>query len=260
MKKAVNKRQRKVSLRFMIPCMFVALVAAGQAAAEAAKEAAGDAATDGGIYLGLQGGTLGAGPVLGYEFSKQLGVRGQFDWFSYETDEVGDEYTGDLDLRSGSLLVDWNPGGGAFRLTAGAVSNQSEIMAASENAVVDFGGRSYSGTANVQVGFDSVAPYLGVGWSAGRDDGGIRLMIDVGVLIQGTPLVSASGSVNEPGLGTCSFALSTAGVATISGTLCDVASSQDLQADLAAEHGQLTDDLDSLSMWPVLAVGVAYSF
>ncbi len=243
-----------VALFAAFPCV-AAEVGAGAAEAE-------DAATDGGVYFGLQAGTLGAGPVLGYDFSERLGVRGQFGWFDYDTDGVGDDYSGSLEFRSGGLLLDWSPLGGAFRLTAGAFANQSEIIAAAGDATVDLGGRPYAGTANLRVGFDSVAPYLGIGWSAGRDDGGLRLLVDVGVLIQGTPLVSASGSVNEPGLGTCDFTLSNEGVATVSGTLCDVASSQslELQTDLATEHRQLTDDLEPLNLWPLLAVGVAYSF
>ena len=177
-------------LRFRRLCALVALVAAfpcvaaevGEGAAEAE-----DAAMDGGVYFGLQAGTLGAGPVLGYDFSERLGVRGQFGWFDYDTDGVGDDYSGSLEFRSGSLLLDWSPLGGAFRLTAGAFANQSEIIAAAGDATVDLGGRPYAGTANLRVGFDSVAPYLGIGWSAGRDDGGLRLLVDVGVLIQGTP-------------------------------------------------------------------------
>ena len=131
-----------------------------------------------------------------------------------------------------------------------------------DSAFVDFGGRPYAGTGGVRVGYDSVAPYLGIGWSTGKERRGLRLLLDVGVLIQGTPIVSASGGVEEPGLGACSFALSSAGIATLSGALCDVASSQslDLQRDLAEEHRQLTDALDRFNMWPLLAVGVAYSF
>ena len=250
-------------------CAFLALVVIFPCASAEVVEGAVGAretvtdGTDGGVYLGLHGGTLGAGPVLGYEFSKRLGVRGQLDWFDYETDSVGDdEYSGNLEFRSGSLLFDWNPFSGAFRFTAGAVANQSEIWAATKDASIDLGGRSYAGTANLQVGFDSVAPYLGFGWSAGRKDGGMRLLLDVGVVFQGTPQISASGSVGESGLGTCSFTLSSEGVATLGGTLCDMASSQsrELEADLAEEHRMLTDDLEPLKMWPLVALGVAYSF
>lgn len=176
---------------FRCLCAFLALVVIFPCASAEVVEGAVGAretvtdGTDGGVYLGLHGGTLGAGPVLGYEFSKRLGVRGQLDWFDYETDSVGDdEYSGNLEFRSGSLLFDWNPLSGAFRFTAGAVANQSEIWAATKDASVDLGGRSYAGTANLQVGFDSVAPYLGFGWSAGRKDGGMRLLLDVGVVFK----------------------------------------------------------------------------
>ena len=147
-------------------------------------------------------------------------------------------------------------------MTVGAFANQTEISASAEDDSVDFGGKTYAGTADVQVGFDTIAPYLGAGLRIGRDEGRFRLLIDVGVLSQGVPQVSASGSVEEPGLGRCGFALSTAGIATLAGALCEAASQQglELQADLAAEHRELDDDLDSLTLWPVVAVGVAYSF
>ena len=91
-------------LRFRRLCMS-ALAAAGLRASAQEVEDPADAEI-GGAYVGLQASTLGVGPALGYYFSEQLGIRGQFNWLDYETDGVGEDYSGNLEFRSGGLLLD----------------------------------------------------------------------------------------------------------------------------------------------------------
>ena len=231
------------------------------ASAQEAEDAIAEASIERGVYAGAHAGTLGLGATIGYDFSEKFGIRGTLNRFDYEVDDVADEYSGDLELRSLGMLLDWHPRGGGFRVTAGAMSNQSAIAAMAATDSVEIGRRNYAGTADLKADFDAIAPYIGMGWSGGRTDG-LRVLVDIGVLVQGAPSVSASGRVSESGLGTCGFTVSSSGIPTLSGNLCGIDTSlgDELIANLRMEHRELTADVEDFELWPVLKLGVAYSF
>lgn len=209
-------------------------------AATASPALAGEAS------LGVAASTLGLGAEAGWSFNDHLVVRAAGYAFSYSEDgeEGGIRYDGDLDLSSGALYLDWHPFGGIFRVTGGAFANANEVNAEGvpdAGGTYDIGGATFTtaevGRLGAGVDFDSVAPYLGLGWrSRGGDDGGFGFSFDLGVLFQGSPNVELS---------------STGG--TLSGDPL-------LQAALQQEESDLEDDIDKYEIYPVVTLGLTYTF
>lgn len=194
--------------------------------------------------LGVNVGTLGVGPQLGMtivpnKFRARL-ATGFLDYSDSVTAD-GIEYDGDLQLRNAALLGDYHPFGGVFRISGGAVFNGNEFSATGR--VVD--GQTYTSdgvtyqasagdSVDADVDFNSVAPYLGIGWSSASSDSGFSFTADLGVMYQGSP--SASIDINT--------------------------SSNQAQANEYAANAEreLNDELDSFKLYPVVQIGAMYRF
>ena len=225
--------------------------------------AANEVDEKGGFSIGVDGGTLGLGISAGYDLpGVPLAVRGRYGRFDYGIDRrvSGNEFKGDLELEQFGMLLDWFPmGGSGFRVTGGVLWNGNAFVASSNSNNLDIGEGRYSGTLSVAAELgDGAAPYLGLGWRDRRDNG-FGFFVDAGVLFQGTPSVSASGSLAAE-IGTCVFTVSNAGAVELSrrcvGTL---GFSNNLVRNLQTEHKALGDDLNDLKAWPVLLVGVSWT-
>lgn len=207
----------------------------------------GNAAADngGGLSLGAAAGTLGLGAELGYAVNSNFGIRVGVYGLTWDVDgeESGIDYDADLDLSSAGAYVDWHPFGGAFRLTGGWFVNDNAIDATGRPGAgdtYDIGGVSFTsaevGNLTADVDFGSSAPYLGLGWNFGGNDGGLGVSLDLGVLFQDSPditLASRGGSLSdEPAL----------------------------QQALRDEERELEDDVDEYDLYPVLSLGVSYRF
>ena len=213
-------------------------------------------AQEGSAQVGAHASTLGLGLSAGVELSESFTARGLLNAFDYGYDRVesGNDYEGDLALRSIGLLVDWHPFESGFRLTGGAFINNNELAISARGEGLDIGGeRAYSGNLDANLEFESIAPYLGAGWASGRGQAGYSFNVDVGVLLQRTPRLSASGSI-----GACEFVLSEGGRATLSGGACSALS--DLAGDLESEHDDLSAELDDFGVYPVVSLGLSYRF
>ncbi len=210
------------------------------------------------IYAAAHGSTLGAGLMLGYDISPAFSARAAASYFAFGTDEssAGNDYSIDLQLLSLGLLGDWHPFENGFRVTAGGLFNGNKMTLASSAEDIELGGGSYRGSMEAELGFNAIAPYVGIGWTGGRADRrGFSFFADAGVIFQGSPKISASGRVEGAG-NACGFSLSESGRATV-GAGCGLA---DLRADLESEHAELDDELSAFNLYPVLMLGVAYRF
>lgn len=192
--------------------------------------------------LGFKAGTLGLGVEAGFAFNERWGIRGGINQFQYdfEDDIDGVDFDGDLDLSTITLLGDYRPTGGGFRVTAGAVINSNEVGAlALPVADYEIGNNFYTleevGDLSAVAEFDSLAPYLGLGYDWDLSDR-LGLSLDLGALFQGT----ADISINSVG-----------------GTLSNDAV---LRADLDIEESLGEEDLDDLELYPVISVGLYYAF
>lgn len=196
--------------------------------------------------VGVRASTLGLGVEVRRSFDSAFAVRASFNGYGYDVNEEVDDvdYDGTLDLQSFGLVADWHPLDNGFRLSAGLYLNQTELEVDAEpsGGSFEFDGRTYSaaeiGRAEGTADFDTIAPYLGFGYSGALgSDSRLQLTLDVGVLFQGEP----------------SFDLDVTCGSAVPALRCT-----QLQADVEDERKQFEDDTDSLSYYPVIAVGLSF--
>lgn len=201
-----------------------------------------------GIAVMGKAGSLGVGAEVTGRILPNLNARLGFNTFSFnkDFDEAGIEYDTDVDLRTGSALVDYYPlRNQQFRVTGGLFynGNQAEGTAqpSTTNGIETFeiGDTTFPaaqvGTVEAEVDFPEFAPYIGVGWGnpviPGKRWG---VFVDLGVMFQRSPNVSltAQGASANP-------------------ILAD---------ELNRERDELEDELDGFRFYPVLQIGVTYQF
>ncbi len=193
--------------------------------------------------LGVKVSTLGLGLEAEKSFSDLIGGRLGVNYFTYDYNGTEDDidYDFELNLKSLSVLLDWHPFQGSFRISGGAVFNGNTIDANAKSAeTFDIGNSTYTGaqvgTLTGKIDFENIAPYLGLGWdtSFGKDKS-FGFLFELGVLYQGSPKVALSA--DGP-----------------------IASDATFQNELAAEEKDLQSDLDVFKVYPVVAIGLSYRF
>lgn len=206
----------------------------------AALLSAGAAQADAGLGLGVKAGTLGLGAEITKSFTETINGRVGFNSYKFTTSgKEGDvDYDIDMKWQSTALLLDWHPGGGSFRLTAGYMLNGNKLeMTAKPSANYDIGDNNYAvgdvGTLTGTVDMDN-GPYVGLGWgNAGKK--GFGFSFELGAIYQGSPKVK----LNASGM---------------------IATDPTFQADLAKEEQKAQDSLDSFKWYPQIALGLSYGF
>lgn len=184
--------------------------------------------------------TLGAGLEVAKGFSPNFGVRAGFNYFSYGYDATESDvsYDLDLELKNFAILADWHPFEGAFRLSGGILLNGNGLTGlAKPKAPVAIGNANYDLTSvNLDISYNSVAPYFGLGWDTTfGDNDNWGFAFDLGLIYSGSP--DATLNVSGP----------------------DEANPL-LADDLNRERQELQNDLDTLKWWPVVSAGVVYQF
>lgn len=205
------------------------------------------------VALAGKAGTLGVGVELTLGIARQLnarlGANGYDD--SDQREASGIEYDGEAQLRTGTALLDWHPGGGGFRLTGGLVYNDTRLAGSSlppASGVYDIGGVpvpvSLVGTLDAEVEFDPVVPYAGLGWgNAVAPDKRLGFFLDLGVIFQGEadvtliPILPADSPIHTtPG------------------------AREALNLLLRREEQDLEEDAADYDLYPVLSLGFSYRF
>jgi len=157
------------------------------------------------------------------------------------------DYDLKLTANTYDALLDWYPSkDSAFRLTTGLSYNGNKIdVHARPNAsgTYTIQGRAYDaasvGKVNGNVDFNKVAPYLGIGWGRrSAKEKGWSFSTDIGVMLQGAPKTSLSSSG-----------------CTASESVC-----REFSNDVARENAALRDEVDKFKVYPVLRVGISYTF
>lgn len=193
----------------------------------------------------LKAGTLGAGLDVSKSISETLALRLQANALSYDADVTESDltYSADIDLKSAGLLFDWHPFSGVFRLSAGAYWNGNEASAIGRpsNGTFEIDGTTYAsaevGSLNGRIGFESVAPYIGLGFgSAPKAGPGMTFSLDLGILYQQEPNIALT-------------------VACGTTPRC-----AQLQSDVAAEAAALRNELEDFAFYPVISFGIGYRF
>jgi len=193
--------------------------------------------------LGVRAGTLGGGVELSHAFSQRTGVRLDIDGYNRTQSSTQDniQYDMKLKLQTASLLGDWFPFAGNFRISAGAMFNRNKFTLKGQPTGTGYtiNGRTYTtaevGSLDATVDFNKGAPYFGIGY--GRPiNSGPSLILDLGVMFQGRPHSNITA--------TCG-----------TGPNC-----AQLQSDAAAEQAKLDDSLHNFKYYPVVSLGLAYTF
>jgi hypothetical protein len=205
------------------------------------------------VALGVKAGTLGGGAELTVGLSPQWNVRlggSAYDYTDNGREASGIFYDAKARLRTGEALLDFHPGGRAFRLSAGAMYNDTRIDGRSlppASGSYNIGGvlvpLSVVGTLDGRIDFDPVIPYVGLGWGNAVGPGrSVRFAADVGVVFQGkgnvtlTPRIPAGSPLNSP------------------------VARQAFQVLLDREERDIEDDVADYTAYPVVSVGVSYRF
>ena len=198
------------------------------------------------VEWGVDGhaGTMGAGVGATVGLTDHLNIRFGVNAFDQDIDIDDDEglnYDGNFDLSNQYLVVDLYPTTlFNFHLTAGIFLNDNEISALA--TVVDDNDAKIGATdalAGTQViggvTFDDTAGYVGLGWGNTVSDGFVHFGFDLGVVLQGSPIVSLDVR-NQP----------TGGPITA--------------ADIEAERLELEDEASDFDSYPLIQFNLGFSF
>jgi hypothetical protein len=195
-------------------------------------------ATAGESYLGI--GTTGF--ELGYAFklNSDMGLRADLNFLSYGRDfnTNGAEYAANLKFSNVGAFYDYYPAG-SFRLTGGVLlgTRKVEGNGVTTGGTVIINGTGYPAPAGEGVSvtdtFPGAAPYLGIGFGHSQARPGLGFYFDAGAAIgKGDVTLSA-----------------TPGVVAAAG-----------QANIDAERAKVQDRLNQLRVFPVVKLGVSYTY
>lgn len=197
---------------------------------------------EGAASVGLTAGTLGIGPEVGYRVNRTVGIRANASLLSFGADFDSDDvaYRGDVDLKSGGIMLDLYPFGGGFRVSAGArINGNKGELKATPTGTVDIGNGAYTaaqvGTITGKAEVKDFAPALTLGYGGGLRRG-LAFTVEAGVLFQGAVRINEFAST---------------------GSLANDAA---FRANLELERQSLQNDVDDYKVYPILQLGLKYRF
>lgn len=222
-------------------------LAAGSIQSASAADDADEAPAYQPFTIGAEAGTPGFGGSASWRFSDHFGARGGFSYFGYSKsgNEIdGIKYNTDLRLMSEPLGVDIYPWKkSSFRITVGIMLNQNELTGVAPqdpvfgNTFIPINGTDYDsasiGDLNLKIKQQAVSPYLSIGYSYYFDKAKHwSLSGELGVAYTGNPEVTLT--TGNPGAVP--------------------------QQDLNAEASQIVDTAGKYKFFPILRLGVNFSF
>lgn len=194
----------------------------------------------------LKVGTLGVGADMTIGISKKLNARANVNYFNYgktitddEDGSGGETIKPKLNLLTMGALLDWHPWAQGFRISAGLYLNKNKLdLTAETDETVEINDHEYSvSDLGGKVDFNSVAPYLGIGYgNAVQANGRWHFSFDIGALFSGSPHAALWATSSDPAL------------------------QAQLDADIAEELQDIEDDLEVFTIHPVVSLGVSYLF
>ncbi len=219
-------------------------------------------ASQGDFAFGLKAGTLGGGVEITSGVFEDVYFRGGANYLSLAIDATSDQvvYDMDADFTNGSLILDWHPFSGIFRVSIGMFINGNEITAVGtprlENLPAEyqrFAPVAESMKVRGKITFNDVSPYAGFGWNSNSSkEKGWGVAFDVGVFYQGAPNVSTlTANVPPALLEEAEDASNAEAVAAATGLLNDF---------LIGEQVYLESELEDYEFYPVVSLTLSYNF
>jgi hypothetical protein len=190
------------------------------------------------------------GVDAGYMFSPNLHGRLGINTvgFSVPYSSQGIDYNASYSPTNIHLLGDYFPFGGGLRLTGGLVFQSNRFNASGNptggSGQINLGGVNYNasqvGALEAEGSFsNSVAPYLGIGFGTPLSPG-LGFNMDAGVMFAGSPTVKLRANNISP--------------------LVPAAQQDQIRRDLAEQERRTNNDITGFNVFPVLSIGVSYSF
>ena len=196
--------------------------------------------------IGLRAGSLGLGVEIAYAVSQRVALRLGTDAYTrnFTSTQQDIEYEGKAKLKTTSLMMDLFPFANNFRISLGAVLNGNKVIATGKptGGTFTIDNVTYNaadvGTLDGEVTFKRTVPYFGIGY--GRPiNSGFSFIGDLGVIFQGSPKATLTA--------TCS--------PTATPGNCNT-----LQSNVPAEEATLNDNIKNYKYYPVLTLGLSYTF
>ena len=214
--------------------------------------------------IGVDAGTTGFGGSASWRFSDNFGVRGGVNYFSFETDEftysgsmtngafpTDQKFNVDMRLMSEPLALDFYPSAkSSFRISLGVLINQNRFKGSAPtnglpNTTFVVNDQPYlqagmPGGLELEVKQMPLSPYLSIGGSFYLDKSRHwALSGELGVAYTGSPKVSLTSPNYDPSNDVAPFSLAN---------------------DLKAEEESIKKDADKYKFYPIVKIGVSYSF
>ena len=189
-------------------------------------------------------GTTGVGAEVKYNAHSRLMLRGSYNFLNFDAnlDVDGIDYDAEVDGDTFGAFADYAPFDSGFVVSGGAYVGRKHIdLIATPNEPVDIGGMTFTpeqvGTLAANARFDTVAPYVGIGYDAylnPRREWSLNAR--AGVMFAGSAEVE---------------------LLSVDGEL-----SQDprLVQELRREVEQIEDDIDGYRYYPVVTLGLTRRF
>ncbi|MDQ9171867.1 hypothetical protein Q8A64_15745 [Oxalobacteraceae bacterium R-40] len=191
-------------------------------------------------------GTQGVGAGVSIPITESSAMRLELNGLSVSKDftEGSTEYEGRLKNTSVAALYDWHfSPASSFRATVGLVFNDGGIHATGTSSTAGsytVGGTTVSAAAgeraDVDADFRKISPYIGIGWSKAAKEKGFSFFGDIGAFyakpearLNLTPALSAAVNAVDP-------------------------------SAIDRETARVQDRFDNVKWYPVLRIGVRYTF
>jgi len=185
--------------------------------------------------VGAEIGTTGYGGAASWRFLDHFGVGAAFDYLSYSLNNRNIQnatYNGNLRLQSEPFTFDLYPGkASSFHVSLGVLLNQDQVTANASGITLNLDGTSYTGNLNLNIKYQPVDPYLAIGGNVYFDRG---------------HHFSLSGTLGVAYFGDSRVSLTSNPV--------------DTTGTVAREQAQVQKYANDLRFFPIIKVGLNYSF
>jgi len=152
-------------------------------------------------------------------------------------------FKGNLNLLNAGLLIDYFPANNFFRLSVGGYLNKNQVYGISKfsksiTVKVHNVKRKITDRVKIEseVKFNNISPYVGVGWGNNIQKKGWNTTLDIGMMYQGLPKITFDTSSK--------YAIT----------------KDRLKEDIKKEKARLKRFANKYKFYPVVVVGISYSF